>query len=180
MSAKPLQIHDVELSGWHFKRVSADRRSVLAFTPGVSLSGPGSHAFVQMIDGTTGATRFFPCLLDASRAACDSFEIAVGASRFSLHGIEVRASEGSVSVAGSSCSIERDWGCSMPQADIHERHSTRFPFAPRSHKDVLTAADEGAMDLRTLAARKPVGMARHSAVETLRPLLASSIIERCE
>jgi len=75
--------------GWYFKHVSADRRSVFAFIPGVSLSGPSSHAFVQMIEGTTGSTRYFPYPLDAFQAARDRFEIAIGASHFSLSGIEV-------------------------------------------------------------------------------------------
>jgi tocopherol cyclase len=76
--------------GWYFKHVSADRRSVMAFIPGVSLSRDDSHAFVQLIDGTTGATRYFPLPLSSFSAQERPFQVRVGESTFSLSGLDVR------------------------------------------------------------------------------------------
>jgi tocopherol cyclase len=76
--------------GWYFKHVSADRRSVLALIPGISLSPRGSKSFVQLIDGATGATRWFQYPLEAFEYSRDSFEVRVAGSRFSLEGISAR------------------------------------------------------------------------------------------
>lgn len=76
--------------GWYFKHVSADRRSVFALIPGVSLSPKGSRSFVQFIDGSTGATRWFPYPLDAFGYSLDRFEVRVGNNTFSLGGVGAR------------------------------------------------------------------------------------------
>jgi tocopherol cyclase len=80
--------------GWYFKHVAADGGAVFAFIPGVSLSSAGSTAFVQMIDGATGATRWFPYPLEAFSYSLDEFGISVGENRFSLRGIDVRLRDG--------------------------------------------------------------------------------------
>jgi tocopherol cyclase len=74
--------------GWYFKHVSRDRSSVLALIPGISLSPHGSRSFIQLIDGATGATRWFPFPLDAFSFARDRFEIRVADSTFSLDGVQ--------------------------------------------------------------------------------------------
>jgi tocopherol cyclase len=79
--------------GWYFKHVAADGGAVFAFIPGISLSSAGSTAFVQMIDGATGATRWFPYPLEAFSYSLDEFGISVGENRFSLRGIDVRLSD---------------------------------------------------------------------------------------
>ena len=76
--------------GWYFKHVSADRRSVFALIPGVSLSAKGSRSFVQFIDGSTGATRWFPYPLEAFGYSLDRFEVGVGNNTFSLAGVQAR------------------------------------------------------------------------------------------
>jgi tocopherol cyclase len=43
--------------GWYFKHVSADRSSIFALIPGISLSPRGSHSFGQLIYGSTGRTQ---------------------------------------------------------------------------------------------------------------------------
>ena len=80
--------------GWYFKHVAADRGAVFAFIPGISLSPRGSTAFVQLIDGATGRTRWFPYPLDAFSYSRDEFVISVGENRFSLRGIDVRLRDG--------------------------------------------------------------------------------------
>ncbi len=78
--------------GWYFKQVSADSRRVLAFIPGVSLSGD-RHAFIQMINGMTGESRYFSYDLSDFKWKKDRFEISIGPSRFSSEGmsIDIRA-----------------------------------------------------------------------------------------
>jgi hypothetical protein len=76
--------------GWYFKHVAADGGAVFAFIPGVSLSPRGSTAFVQLIDGANGRTRWFPYPLDAFSHSRDEFGLSVGENRFSLRGIDVR------------------------------------------------------------------------------------------
>ena len=74
--------------GWYFKQVSADSGRVLAFIPGISLSGK-RHAFIQMIDGMTGTTRYFSYDLSEFRYRSDRFEVEIGPSRFSAEGISL-------------------------------------------------------------------------------------------
>jgi hypothetical protein len=76
--------------GWYFKNVAADRSAVFAFIPGISLSPGNAAAFVQLIDGATGRTRWFPYPVDAFSYSQDEFGVSVGANRFSLRGIDVR------------------------------------------------------------------------------------------
>jgi len=80
--------------GWYFKHVAADGGATFAFIPGVSLSRAGSSAFVQLIDGATGRTRWFPYPLEEFSHSRHEFSIAVGDSRFSLRGIDVRLRDG--------------------------------------------------------------------------------------
>jgi hypothetical protein len=80
--------------GWYFKHVAADRGTVLAFIPGISLSPRGSTAFVQLIDGTTGRTRWFPYPLDAFSFSREEFGVTVGENRFSLRGIDLSLRDG--------------------------------------------------------------------------------------
>lgn len=75
--------------GWYFKHVSRDLRHVYAFIPGVSLAGPDSHAFIQVIDGITGTTDYLTYSLDEFRYDTRTLVVRVGRSVFSDHGIEL-------------------------------------------------------------------------------------------
>jgi hypothetical protein len=75
--------------GWYFKQVAAGGGATFAFIPGISLSRTGSTAFVQLIDGATGATRWFPYPLEQFSASPRGFEVRVGENRFGLRGIDV-------------------------------------------------------------------------------------------
>jgi hypothetical protein len=80
--------------GWYFKHVTADCGAVFAFIPGISLSARGSTAFVQLIDGATGRTRWFPYPRDAFSFSRDEFGVTVGENRFSLRGIDLSLRDG--------------------------------------------------------------------------------------
>jgi hypothetical protein len=80
--------------GWYFKHMAADGGAVFSFIPGISLTPRGSTAFVQVIDGATGRTRWFPYPVDAFSYSRDEFGVSVGKNRFSLRGIDVHLGDG--------------------------------------------------------------------------------------
>ena len=77
--------------GWYVKLVSADRSTRLAVIPGVFLSEDGSiaEAFIQVLDGINGSTAYHRFGLSDFRADPRSFDVRVGANRFSTDGIVV-------------------------------------------------------------------------------------------
>ncbi|HSV96411.1 MAG TPA: tocopherol cyclase family protein [Spirochaetota bacterium] len=91
---------DGYFEGWYFKQVSADLRRVLAFIPGISLSGD-RHAFIQMINGMTGESRYFSYDLSEFRWSNDRFEIGIGACRFSAEGMSLDIASRGTRVKGA-------------------------------------------------------------------------------
>ena len=81
--------------GWYFKQATRGARDpnggarTVSFIPGISRASGGDRAFVQMIDGASGSTRFFPFAADEFSAADEPFGVRVGGNRFSLSGIHV-------------------------------------------------------------------------------------------
>jgi hypothetical protein len=75
--------------GWYFKLVSPGEGARFAFIPGISLaSDPAhSHAFVQVLDGMTGASTYHTYPVGEFWAAKRGFEIHVGPNRFSASGV---------------------------------------------------------------------------------------------
>lgn len=81
--------------GWYFKQVSEDASAAWSFIPGLSYGPDGrGEAFVQAIDGSTGATEWYPYPVEAFSAARGGFEVRVGDSVFSLAGIRARLGAG--------------------------------------------------------------------------------------
>jgi tocopherol cyclase len=77
--------------GWYFKLVDASGASRYAVIPGIFLSEDPAeqHAFIQLLDGTTGEASYHRYPADAFRAARDRFEVQVAGSRFSLAGLHL-------------------------------------------------------------------------------------------
>ncbi len=75
--------------GWYFKLVDASQSARYAVIPGVFLHNDPAqqHAFIQVLDGATGASWFHPYPLDDFDAARDHFEVRIGRSRFSTERI---------------------------------------------------------------------------------------------
>jgi hypothetical protein len=94
--------------GWYFKQTSnaainaGKAAQAVSFIPGISRakagSGSGDRAFVQMIDGATGMTRFFPFPVEEFSVQDKPFRVTVGRNHFSLAGLSVdlQDSEGTV------------------------------------------------------------------------------------
>jgi tocopherol cyclase len=79
------QKHIHYFEGWYFKMVSADESAVYAVIPGIALGDAETdgHAFIQLIDGQTGATRYWSYPLSDFRFSRKDFAVQVGPNYFS-------------------------------------------------------------------------------------------------
>ena len=77
--------------GWYFKLVTEDQQNAFAVIPGVSLTRKKeqSHAFVQVLEGNSGAVHVFRYPLSAFRSDSKSFNISIGENHFSLDGVSL-------------------------------------------------------------------------------------------
>lgn len=73
--------------GWYFKQVTADLSHTVAIIPGVSLVKNDPHAFIQVIEGSTGFTDYVRYDLKDFRWERRDFSVEVGSSMFSRGGI---------------------------------------------------------------------------------------------
>ena len=81
--------------GWYFKQVAGGPGTAnptkgargFAFIPGISRSDTGDHAFIQTIDGMTGASRYFTFPASAFSFSDSPFGIRIADNRFSLTGL---------------------------------------------------------------------------------------------
>lgn len=87
--------------GWYFKHVSADRKQVLSFIPGVSLSGMESHCFIQVIDGISGQTWYVSYPLDSFEGDKKKLYVRVGESIFSQDFCRLRIETDDVKIKGN-------------------------------------------------------------------------------
>lgn len=86
--------------GWYYKHVSADRNSVLAFIPGISLAVNNPHSFIQIIDGITGETHYISYKLEDFSGAKDKHYVKVGKSIFTDKFIDIDIEDESICVKG--------------------------------------------------------------------------------
>ena len=86
--------------GWYFKHVSASMEQVYAFIPGIALHSKDRHAFIQIIDGITGKTRYVEYPLDQFQFKKDSLFVQVGSSRFTHKGIELDIEDADLEIRG--------------------------------------------------------------------------------
>jgi hypothetical protein len=87
--------------GYYFKHVAPDG-TAYSVIPGMSRGGDGSgHAFVQLIRGEDGVSRYYRYPLEAFRAEGPELLIRVGESEFSPAGIVLELGSGAESVRGS-------------------------------------------------------------------------------
>ena len=88
--------------GWYFKLIDASGQRRYAVIPGVFLGTDqgASHAFVQVLDGTTGHATYHPYPLAEFRAAQDAFDVRVGPNQFSLERISLLIETEEQTVAG--------------------------------------------------------------------------------
>ena len=88
--------------GWYAKLVSADETARLAVIPGIFLSEDPSrhHAFVQVLDGSTGTASYHAYPAASFEAASDHFEVTVGPNRFGADGFHLDIDDGGRRIVG--------------------------------------------------------------------------------
>lgn len=86
--------------GWYFKHVSKDLEQVYSFIPGISLNDHDSHAFIQVINGITGETKYINYPLQEFFWDKKRFFIKVGESVFSDAYIELKIENENLNVTG--------------------------------------------------------------------------------
>jgi tocopherol cyclase len=86
--------------GWYFKNVSADQESVLAFIPGISLTKNDAHAFIQVINGITGESKYVTYPLNKFNWRTDTLFVQVGESVFTDSYIDINIQEPGFIVKG--------------------------------------------------------------------------------
>lgn len=85
--------------GWYFKLIDATGANRYAIIPGIFKSGR-PHAFVQVLDGQSGAATYHEFPPDAFWAATDRFEIRVGDNQFSPQGIRLALESAEQAIQG--------------------------------------------------------------------------------
>jgi tocopherol cyclase len=73
--------------GWYFKQVTEDQSYTFSFIPGVSLVKNDPHAFIQIMNGSTGTTDYIRYPLDEFRWDKRKLFLKVGSSTFTGSGI---------------------------------------------------------------------------------------------
>jgi hypothetical protein len=84
--------------GWYYKMVSADETHRYAVIPGVILGEEG-HAFIQVLDGTSGRSSYHTFPLSAFWASPTDFEVRIENNRFTNQTInlDIDSPEGRIS-----------------------------------------------------------------------------------
>ncbi|MDF1596023.1 MAG: tocopherol cyclase family protein [Acidimicrobiia bacterium] len=107
--------------GWYFKLVDATETHRYAVIPGIFLSKDPDrhHAFIQILDGTTGQATYHRYPADEFRAATDRFEVEIGPSRFSSEGVVLDIADGDRVVKGEvRLGTPRPWPVSLTRLGI--------------------------------------------------------------
>lgn len=88
--------------GWYFKLIDADERRRYAVIPGVFLNADPTqaHAFVQVLDGLSGASAYHTFPLSDFHAAETTFDVQIGPNRFSSQQITLQLESGPLALRG--------------------------------------------------------------------------------
>jgi tocopherol cyclase len=89
--------------GWYIKLVTADLSEAFAFIPGISITkdGAGSHAFVQVLNGSSGEVQVVDYPVDEFYWDPRAFDVHIGGSHFSLEGINLDLNTENGAIHGS-------------------------------------------------------------------------------
>jgi len=122
--------------GWYFKLVDAQGIRPYAVIPGVFL-GSDAHAFIQILDGRDGTSDYHRFSLHEFQASQDSFDIAIGRSRFtrSRINLDIGAQETTARkrVTGEiECSNWKGWPVTLTSPGVMGPYSF-VPFMECNH-----------------------------------------------
>jgi len=88
--------------GWYYKLISADHKHIYAVIPGIALGSKSddAHAFIQVINGSTGRTDFFKYPLADFTSDRSRFAIAIGGNCFSQEAISLNLASSDLKISG--------------------------------------------------------------------------------
>jgi tocopherol cyclase len=86
--------------GWYYKMISQDYQSRFAIIPGVIL-GEDQHAFIQILNGQTGDSKYIRFPFSAFWASDKHFELRIGENFFSQESISLSITDQDFSIKGS-------------------------------------------------------------------------------
>ena len=107
--------------GWYFKLVDRSGHHRFALIPGVFLHRDPAvqHAFVQVLDGTSGPSQYHRYPFSDFEASTDAFDIRIGANRFSDRGMTIDIEgEGRSFRGGLTFSDTKPWPVSIASPGI--------------------------------------------------------------
>src|SRR5512133_219875 len=87
---------------WYYKLVVASENARYAVIPGVSRGQDAArdHAFVQILDGSTGRVEYVEYPVEQFASASDRFDISIGPNRFTRQQIALDVDRGGVVARG--------------------------------------------------------------------------------
>ena len=94
--------HRNYFEGWYFKLVSPDKGASFAIIPGISI-GEGiqsAYAFIQVINGKTGESRFVKFSITDFSFSREGFEVSIAGNKFSGKGISIDLPKAGFGVSG--------------------------------------------------------------------------------
>ncbi len=104
--------------GWYFKLANAAEEQFFAIIPGI-IMGENGYAFIQILNGKTGESKFVKYPLSEFKASKDSFEVWIGDSFFSLQEIRLEIKDEQIEVEGHlSFSGVKGWPISFVSPGI--------------------------------------------------------------
>jgi tocopherol cyclase len=86
--------------GWYFKQVTQDQHHTFSFIPGVSLVENDPHAFIQIMNGSTGKTDYIRYPLDEFSWNKRKLFLKIGSSKFTEEGVMLDIEGESINVTG--------------------------------------------------------------------------------
>jgi len=95
--------------GWYFKHVSADRKQVWSFIPGLSLTDGRRHAFIQVLNGMTKEAQVHEYDIGEFSASTKELNVNLGSSSFSTKGISLGIENDSHQISGQISYISPDF-----------------------------------------------------------------------
>ena len=86
--------------GWYFKQVTHNLEGAVSIIPGISLAKNDPHAFIQIMNGTTGESYYVRYLLNEFKWDRRKFLIKIGSSVFTEEGIDLNIRDDAIFLTG--------------------------------------------------------------------------------
>jgi hypothetical protein len=94
--------HKHYFEGWYFKHIDSEEKNTISVIPGISYENEEekSHAFIQIIDGSTHKTYYIKYPINEFEFSRNTFEIKIGDNVFSDRGIHLNIEEVDITLKG--------------------------------------------------------------------------------